>query len=111
REVLELEHADPELAAPLVPGLPYRRSEAVYAVRSEMATTLDDVLSRRTRARLLGRDQSAAAAESVARLIAPELGWDAARVASEVASFHAALEHERTAAALPEHALDESVGA
>jgi len=111
REILELERADPGLAAPLVPGLPYRRSEAIYAVRAEMATTLDDVLSRRTRARLLGRDQTAAAAEAVARLIAPELGWDAARVASEVASFRAALEHERTSAALPEHALDESVGA
>ncbi len=49
----------PDLARPLVPGLPYRRSEAIYAVRHEMATTLDDVLSRRTRARLLGRDATA----------------------------------------------------
>ena len=54
-------------------------------MRHEMATTLDDVLSRRTRARLLGRDATAAAAESVAQLIAPELGWDAARIAAEVA--------------------------
>ena len=52
-EILELADSDPDLAAPLVPGLPYRRAEAVYAVREEMATTLDDVLSRRTRARLL----------------------------------------------------------
>ena len=36
--------ADPALGAPLVPGLPYRRAEAVYAVRYEMATTLADVL-------------------------------------------------------------------
>ena len=40
---------------PLVPGLPYLRAEAIHAVRAEMATTLDDVLSRRTRARLLDR--------------------------------------------------------
>ena len=71
----------PSLATPLVAGLPYRRSEAIYAVRDEMATTLDDVLSRRTRARLLGRDATAAAAEAVAQLIAPELGWDEARIA------------------------------
>ena len=32
---------DPSLGEPLVPGLPYRRAEAVYAVRYEMATTLD----------------------------------------------------------------------
>jgi glycerol-3-phosphate dehydrogenase len=109
--VLELERADPGLSAPLVPGLPYRRSEAIYAVRSEMATTLDDVLSRRTRARLLGRDLTAAAAESVARLIAPELGWDEARIGREVSDLRAALVHERTTADLPEQALDESIGA
>ena len=36
--------ADPALGEPLVPGLPYRRVEALYAARYEMATTLDDVL-------------------------------------------------------------------
>ncbi len=111
REILDLERDDPELRAPLVPGLPYRRSEAIYAVRAEMATTLDDVLSRRTRARLLGRDATSAAAESVAVLIAPELGWDAARIAAEVTSYRAALANERTHAGLPEHALDETIGA
>jgi glycerol-3-phosphate dehydrogenase len=111
REILELERSDPALAAPLVPGLPYRRSEAVYAVRAEMATTLDDVLSRRTRARLLGRDATAAAAEDVARLLAPELAWDAARITQEVVAFRAALAEERTAADLPERAIDESIGA
>ena len=39
-------------------GLPYLRAEAVYAVRHEMATTLDDVLLRRTRAHLLDRAAS-----------------------------------------------------
>ncbi|MGZ6995730.1 MAG: glycerol-3-phosphate dehydrogenase/oxidase [Acidimicrobiia bacterium] len=111
REILDLERDEPALSAPLVPGLPYHRSEAIYAVRNEMATTLDDVLSRRTRARLLGRDASSAAAESVAQLIAPELGWDAARIATEVAAYRAALDLEREAASLPEHALDESIGA
>ncbi len=95
-----------DLDAPLVEGLPYRRAEAIYAIREEMATTLDDVLSRRTRARLLARDATAAAAEDVARLIAPELGWDEDRIRTEVDTFRAALEHERTAAGLPETALD-----
>jgi len=72
---------------------------------------LDDVLSRRTRARLLGRDATAAAAESVAELIAPELGWDARRTAMEVASYREALAAEREAAGLPEQAIDESIGA
>lgn len=100
-EILRLDDTDPSLADPLVPGLPYRRAEALYAVREEMATALDDVLSRRTRARLLARDATAAAAEDVARLIAPELGWDEDRIQTEVRDFRAALEHERTAADLP----------
>lgn len=100
-EILRLDDTDPSLADPLVPGLPYRRAEALYAVREEMATALDDVLSRRTRARLLARDATAAAAEDVARLIAPELGWDEDRIQNEVRGFRAALEHERTAADLP----------
>ena len=54
--------ADPTLAEPIVPGLAYSKAEVVYAVRAEMARTVDDVLSRRTRARLLARDASAAAA-------------------------------------------------
>ena len=45
--------ADPSLGDGLVPGLPYVRAEAIHAVRHEMARTLDDILSRRTRARLL----------------------------------------------------------
>ncbi len=65
----------PDLAEPLVVGQPYLRAEAVYAVRHEMATTLDDVLARRTRAHLFDRAASLAAAPSVAALLAEELGW------------------------------------
>jgi glycerol-3-phosphate dehydrogenase len=110
-DVLRLDDAAGALAVPLVPGLPYRRAEAVYAVREEMATTLDDVLSRRTRARLLARDATSAAAEDVARLIAPDLGWDETRIRSEVDAFRTALEHERTAAGLPHTELDPALDA
>jgi glycerol-3-phosphate dehydrogenase len=102
---------DPALGEALVPGLPYLRAEAVHAVRHEMARTVDDVLSRRTRARLLARDASAAAAESVAELLAAELGWDAAEAARQVSAYRAAVLRERTAAELPETALDASLGA
>jgi glycerol-3-phosphate dehydrogenase len=87
--------ANPDLANPLIPGLPYRRAEAVYAVRYEMATTLDDVLSRRTRARLLDRDATAAGAAEVAELIGRELGWDADEQARQVATYREAAEKER----------------
>ncbi|MDD9370883.1 MAG: glycerol-3-phosphate dehydrogenase/oxidase [Acidimicrobiales bacterium] len=93
---------DPSLGEPLVPGLPYRRAEAVYAARYEMAVTLDDVLSRRTRARLRNRDAAAAAAAEVAELVGDELGWSEAERAAEVAAYRAASEHERRVPGLPE---------
>lgn len=111
RTVIAMTERDPSLAEPLVPGLPYLRAEALYAVRYEMARTLDDVLSRRTRARLLARDDSAAAAPAVAELIADDLGWDAAEQAAQVADFRARTLEERTAAHLPETALDTLLGA
>jgi len=90
--------ADASLGDELVPGLPYLRAEAVYAARHEMATTLDDVLSRRTRARLFDRDAARAAAADVAALLAHELGWDDAESARQVADFVARCDEERTAA-------------
>jgi glycerol-3-phosphate dehydrogenase len=96
--------ADPTLGEPLVPGLPYRRVEALYAARYEMATTLDDVLSRRTRARLRARDATAAAAADVAALIADELGWSEEMQAAEVERYRAAAARERDVPGLPDTA-------
>ncbi|QYG93742.1 glycerol-3-phosphate dehydrogenase/oxidase [Iamia sp. SCSIO 61187] len=97
RTILALIERDPALGEPLVEGLPYVRAEAVYAARHEMARTVDDVLSRRTRARLLARDASDAAADDVGRLIAPELGLSDDEVAAQVAAYRADLAHERAA--------------
>jgi glycerol-3-phosphate dehydrogenase len=97
RTVLALVDRDPALGEPLVEGLPYLRAEAVYAARHEMARTVDDVLSRRTRARLLARDASDVAAEDVGRLIQPELGLTDDEVAAQVADYRAQLAHEREA--------------
>lgn len=110
RAVLVLAESDSDLAAPLVPGLPYLRAEAVFGVRQEMARTLDDVLSRRTRARLLGRDDSAAAARSVAELIAADLGWDSAEIDRQVAQYNRLIDEERNVPHLPEVALDVALG-
>jgi glycerol-3-phosphate dehydrogenase len=109
--ITDLIDADATLGLPLVPGLPYRMAEAVYAARFEMAQTLDDVLSRRTRARLLARDASVHAAPAVAAVIATELGWDDTQRDVEVAAYRAAIDEERSAAHLPETALDQQLGA
>lgn len=104
--VLALIEADRSLAEPLVVGLPYVRAEAVYAARYEMARSVDDVLSRRTRARLLARDASAAAAGDVAQLLAPVLGWSAAEAEDSADEYRRAVALERSSADLPETALE-----
>jgi glycerol-3-phosphate dehydrogenase len=94
--------ADPSLGEPLVEGLPYLRAEAVYAVRHEMAGSVDDVLARRTRARLQARDASAAAAPAVAALIAEDLGWTPEEQARQAATYVALVDAERGAPDLPQ---------
>jgi glycerol-3-phosphate dehydrogenase len=88
-DVVELCRVAPDLAEPLANGLPYIGAEAVFAVRHEMARTVGDVLARRTRALILNREAALAAAPVVARLMAPELGWDEAETARQVARFEA----------------------
>jgi len=63
-----------ELGAPLHPRLPYSSAEVVWAARHEMARTVEDVLSRRTRMLLLDARASLEAAPLAARLLAGELG-------------------------------------
>ncbi len=87
----------PELAEPMVEGLPYLRAEARHAARAEMATTLVDVLSRRTRALLLDRNATRRAAPAVAADVAPLLGWDEAEIARQVAAFEAVVDAELAA--------------
>jgi glycerol-3-phosphate dehydrogenase len=108
RTVIAMMEADPELSRPLLDGLPYLRAEAVYAARYEMAWSLSDVLSRRTRALVLARDASAEAAADVARLIAPELGWSPTRAEAEVDAYRALVQRAKDAMseltdAIPDH--------
>jgi glycerol-3-phosphate dehydrogenase len=91
--------ADPTLGEPLIEGMPYLRAEAVYAVRCEMATSLVDVLVRRTRAHLFDRAATAAAAPAAAALIAGELGWDRDETARQVERYRALVRAEESAAA------------
>jgi glycerol-3-phosphate dehydrogenase len=106
RAVAAMVRDRPDLAAPLVPGLPYLRAEALYAVRYEMALTLEDVLSRRTRALLLDASATAEAAPEVARLLAEEIGWDAAEIEAQVASFQELVDRQRRAADPAEDAVE-----
>ncbi len=78
----------PELAERLHPELPYIAAEVVWAARTEMARSVEDVLARRTRALFLNARAAVAMSEPVARLLAVELGRDEAWAAAQVAEFH-----------------------
>lgn len=101
-EVQGIIDADPSMSRPLIPGMPYLRAEAIHAVRYEWARTVDDVLSRRTRALLLDRRAALLAAPDVARLLAGELGWDDTRVDLEVQRFTEVCAREERAARMSE---------
>lgn len=91
----------PELLEPVVDGLPYQGVEVVYAVREEMALTLDDVLGRRTRAVLQDARAAASAAGAVAQLMADELGWSPEQAQRHAERFAARLRAELAGAGVP----------
>ncbi|MEX0825025.1 MAG: glycerol-3-phosphate dehydrogenase/oxidase [Pirellulaceae bacterium] len=90
-EQLELE--SPWFAASLHETLSIRRSEVVWAVRHEMARTVEDVLARRTRALFLNARAAMEMAPEVARLMAEELDKDDAWRDEQIANFHAVAAH------------------
>lgn len=86
-EIQEIAHDDKALAEKLHPDLPYIGAEVVYAVRQEMARTVDDFLSRRVRALFLNAHASLAIAPQVAALMAAELKKDSSWIEVQVAAF------------------------
>jgi glycerol-3-phosphate dehydrogenase len=95
RFVTDLLAEAPALAAPVVEGLPYLEAEVVYSARHEFARTVDDILSRRTRARLQARDASIVAADRVAELLAGELGWNDAQKQKNITDYRTTVTRER----------------
>ena len=100
--IIEIAKNDPQLARPLVDGLPYLRADAVYSVTHEMALSLDDIMTRRTRARLFDRRATVNAASDTARLVAPLLSWSEADIDREVRTFVDSCAREDAAAMVTE---------
>ncbi len=75
------------LLRPLVPGRPFLEIEVAWAVRHELALSIDDVLSRRLRLSPELSDRGAAVASRVAAIMAAELGWGESRQTLEVETY------------------------
>jgi glycerol-3-phosphate dehydrogenase len=86
--IRELIRTQPALGEKLHPKLPYLKAEVVWAVRQEMARTVEDVLARRTRSLLLDAQASIEAARVTAEFMASELRqteqWQQAQVAEYI---------------------------
>jgi glycerol-3-phosphate dehydrogenase len=67
--------------------LPYREAEIRWAVRGEMARTVEDVLSRRTRSLLLNARAAIEIAPRVAKVMADELNQDNEWIDRQLAEF------------------------
>ena len=97
RDLTALADADPKLAATL-PGAPqYLVAELIYAVIAEGATTLTDVMTRRTHLSIELADGALALAPFVAKRIAPHLGWSDDEMRRQVDSYGARIAAERAA--------------
>ena len=94
RAIIDMIDADQTLANAPIPGQPYVDAEFLYAARHEMATSIEDLLCRRTRAHLHDSRAALGAAAHIARVVASTLSWDEARIESEVATYRALVEVE-----------------
>lgn len=86
--IRKLMEEDKTLAQPLDANLPYVEAEVVWAARSEMARTVEDVLARRTRALFLDSRSAIRMAPRVAAILAKELGKDEAWQAGQIKAFN-----------------------
>jgi glycerol-3-phosphate dehydrogenase len=86
-EIQKLIQVDPNLGERLHPALPYVKAEVVWAVRHEMARTVEDVLARRTRSLFLNAHAALEMAPVVANLMESELGWDESAKARQLEMF------------------------
>lgn len=87
KQVRGLISESPELAEQIDAALPYTFAEVIYSVRHEMARTVEDVLSRRTRSLLLDAKAAQRAAPGVAKIMAAELGAPLDWAAHQIAAF------------------------
>jgi glycerol-3-phosphate dehydrogenase len=89
KAILQLIADTPELGEKLHPKSAFSKAEVVWAIRNEMARTVEDILARRVRMLFLDARTAIAAAPFVAKMLAKELGKDATWEQQQVQDFTA----------------------
>jgi glycerol-3-phosphate dehydrogenase len=83
-QVLALVTADASLGRRLDPELPYLAAELLFAIRSDLACEVEDVLRRRVPLALFSKTNGLSVAEETADLLAIERGWSKERRAQSL---------------------------
>jgi len=86
-EIESIIQADPDAGERLHARLAITRAEVLWACRREMARTIDDVLSRRTRSLVFDARAAIEAAPDVAAIMARELEHSEAWASTQVSAF------------------------
>ena len=85
--ILDMIKQNPALGEKLSEKYDYTVAEVLWAIRHEMALTVDDVLARRVRLLFVDAREAQKAAPRVAQILAEELGRNQAWIDEQVASF------------------------
>lgn len=73
--------------APLVEGMEFTEAQVIWAVRNEMARTVEDVLARRTRILFIDAKAAYNVASKVAEIMMKELEKDVAWKNNQILTF------------------------
>ncbi|MGI8933839.1 MAG: FAD-dependent oxidoreductase [Phormidesmis sp.] len=103
--LLRLIDAAPDLAEPLVPGLPDIKAQVVYAVRAEMAYTIGDICRRRTMLSLQA-NYGLDALETISQTLQAHCGWSATDCEKAIANYKTLMAEN----CIPDYAMAEVLG-
>jgi len=92
-KVLAVARENTKLLQPIIASFPALQGEVVYAVRYEMAATIEDVLARRIGMQLHSWRDAMDAAPVVGSLMAAELHWDDAYAGEAVQQYVGKINH------------------
>jgi glycerol-3-phosphate dehydrogenase len=94
-QIAEQVSASHELGTPLIEGRPEIAGQVEYAVDSELARTVSDVLIRRTQLFYRDADQGLGAVDKVAEQMASMLNWTAEQTQQNVLEYRTEVERSR----------------
>ncbi|MDE2281973.1 MAG: glycerol-3-phosphate dehydrogenase/oxidase [Actinomycetales bacterium] len=98
--ILTMIKQDPTLGDAPIASQPYVLGEFRYSVQFEMAQSLVDLLTRRTRAHLHDARATLAAAPRIARVVATDFAWGDDEIERQLAEYADLVERELRAAGL-----------